>query len=75
MIGRIMEELREERKEDVKKLVKFFLVLEVIIKVEGIEVIEEEFKVELEKMVFVYNMEVEKIEVFLRDVDKEDIKG
>ena len=75
MTGRTMEELREERKEDAKKLVKSSLVLEAITKAEGIEATEEEFKVELEKMASAYNMEVEKIEASLRDADKEDIKG
>ncbi|HBE9429374.1 trigger factor [Clostridioides difficile] len=75
MTGRTMEELREERKEDAKKLVKSSLVLEAITKAEGIEATEEEFKAELEKMASAYNMEVEKIEASLRDSDKEDIKG
>lgn len=75
MTGRTMEELREERKEDAKKLVKSSLVLEAITKAEGIEATEEEFKAELEKMASAYNMEVEKIETTLRDADKEDIKG
>lgn len=75
MTGRTMEELREERKEDAKKLVKSSLVLEAITKAEGIEATEEEFKAELEKMASAYNMEVEKIEATLRDADKEDIKG
>lgn len=75
MTGRTMEELREERKEDAKKLVKSSLVLEAITKAEGIEATEEEFKAELEKMASAYNMEVEKIETSLRDADKEDIKG
>ncbi|MCC0684813.1 trigger factor [Clostridioides sp. ZZV14-6345] len=75
MTGRTMEELREERKEDAKKLVKSSLVLEAITKAEGIEATEEEFKAELEKMASTYNMEIEKIEASLRDADKEDIKG
>lgn len=75
MTGRTMEELREERKEDAKKLVKSSLVLEAITKAEGIEATEEEFKAELEKMASAYNMEIEKIEASLRDTDKEDIKG
>lgn len=75
MTGRTMEELREEEKEDAKKLVKSSLVLEAITKAEGIEATEEEFKAELEKMASAYNMEVEKIEASLRDADKEDIKG
>ncbi|HBF4180438.1 TPA: trigger factor [Clostridioides difficile] len=75
MTGRTMEELREERKEDAKKLVKSSLVLEAITKAEGVEATEEEFKAELEKMASAYNMEVEKIEASLRDADKEDIKG
>lgn len=75
MTGRTMEELREERKEDAKKLVKSSLVLEAITKAEGIESTEEEFKAELEKMASAYNMEIDKIEASLRDADKEDIKG
>lgn len=75
MTGRTMEQLREERREDAKKLVKSSLVLEAIADAEKIEVSDEEFNQELEKMASAYNMEVEKIKSSLRPEDIEDIKG
>lgn len=75
MTGRTIEQLREERREDAKKLVKSSLVLEAIADAEKIEVSDEEFNQELEKMASAYNMEVEKIKSSLRPEDIEDIKG
>jgi trigger factor len=75
MTGRTMEELREERKVDAQKLVKSSLVLEAIAKAENIEVTEEEYNAELEKMAQMYNMDIEKVKSSLRDTDIEDIKG
>lgn len=75
MTGRTMEQLREERREDAKKLVKSSLVLEAIADAEKIEVSDEEFNQELEKMASAYNMEVEKIKSSLRPEDIEDIKS
>ncbi|MGL5314526.1 MAG: trigger factor [Peptostreptococcaceae bacterium] len=75
MTGRSMEELRGERRTDAERLVKSSLVLEAIAKAENVEVSEEEFSAELEKMASMYNMEADKLKASLRDTDVEDIKG
>lgn len=75
MTGRDIAELREERKADAEKLVKSSLVLEAIAKAENIEVSDEDFNAELEKMAAMYNMEVDKLKSSLRENDIEDIKG
>ncbi|MGL5345942.1 MAG: trigger factor [Peptostreptococcaceae bacterium] len=75
MTGRSIEELRGERRADAERLVKSSLVLEAIAKAENIEVSEEEFNAELEKMASMYNMEADKLRGSLRDTDVEDIKG
>ena len=75
MTGRSVDELKAERREDAEKLVKSSLVLEAIAKAENVEVSEEEFTAELEKMASMYNMEADKLKASLRDMDIEDIKG
>ena len=75
MTGRSVEELRAERRADAERLVKSSLVLEAIAKAENIEVSEEEFNAELEKMSAMYNMDAEKLKSSLRENDIEDIKG
>ena len=75
MTGRSVEELKAERRADAEKLVKSSLVLEAIAKAENVEVSEEEFTAELEKMASMYNMEADKLKASLRDMDIEDIKG
>lgn len=75
MTGRDIAELREERKADAEKLVKSSLVLEAIAKAENIEVSDEDFNAELEKMAAMYNMEADKLKSSLRENDIEDIKG
>jgi len=75
MTGRDIAELREERKADAEKLVKSSLVLEAIAKAENIEVSDEDFNDELEKMAAMYNMESDKLKSSLRENDIEDIKG
>ena len=75
MTGRSVDELKAERRSDAEKLVKSSLVLEAIAKAENVEVSEEEFTAELEKMASMYNMEADKLKSSLRDMDIEDIKG
>ena len=75
MTGRSVDELKAERRADAEKLVKSSLVLEAIAKAENVEVSEEEFTAELEKMASMYNMEADKLKASLRDMDIEDIKG
>lgn len=75
MTGRSIDELRAERRADAERLVKSSLVLEAIAKAENIEVSDEEFNAELEKMAAMYNMEADKLKSSLRENDIEDIKG
>ena len=75
MTGRSIEELRNERKEDAKRLVKSSLVLEKIAATEGIEASEEEVNAEFEKMASVYKMDAAQIKASLRPSDIEDIEG
>lgn len=75
MTGRSIDELREERKADAERLVKSSLVIDAIAKAENIEVSDEEFNAELEKMASMYNMEADKLKSSLRENDIEDIKG
>ena len=75
MTGRSVDELKAERRADAEKLVKSSLVLEAIAKAENVEVNDEEFNTELEKMASMYNMEADKLKASLRDMDIEDIKG
>ena len=75
MTGRSVDELKAERRADAEKLVKSSLVLEAIAKAENVEVNDEEFNAELEKMASMYNMEADKLKASLRDMDIEDIKG
>ena len=75
MTGRTIEELREERKEDAKRLVKSSLVIEAVAKAENVEVTDEEFNAELETLASMYKMEAEKLKSTLKDSDIEDIKG
>ncbi|MEG1310726.1 MAG: trigger factor [Romboutsia sp.] len=75
MTGRDVAELREERRADAQKLVKSSLVLEAIADAEKIEVTDEDFNAELEKMSAMYNMEVDKVKASLKENDIEDIKG
>jgi len=75
MTGRSVDELKAERRADAEKLVKSSLVLEAIAKAENVEVSDEEFNAELEKMASMYNMEADKLKSSLRETDVEDIKG
>ncbi|MEG2930095.1 MAG: trigger factor, partial [Oscillospiraceae bacterium] len=75
MTGRSVDELKSERRADAQRLVKSSLVLEAIATAENIEVSEEEFNAELEKMAAMYNMELDKLKASIKETDIEDIKG
>lgn len=77
MTGRDISELREERREDAKKLVKAEIVLNKIASLENITATDEEVDSELEKMASMYKMEVEKLKSAMGaelNSLKEDIK-
>ncbi len=75
MTGRSIEDVRDEKREEAKKLVKSSLVLEAIAKAENVEVSDADVDADVEKMAKTYNMELEKIKSVMRPTDLEDIKG
>ncbi len=74
MTGSTMDQMKEQVRPQAQARVETSLVLEAIVKAENIEATDDELKEELEKMSKMYNMEVEKIEAMLGDIDKENIK-
>lgn len=73
--GSSVELMMEQIKPQAKARVESSLVLEAIVKAEGIEASDEEFQKEIEDMAARYNMEADKINELLSDSDKENIKG
>ena len=61
-------------KPEAVKRVKNSLVLEAVAKAENIEVSEEEFEAELQKMADMYKMEIEKIKEFMQDAEAKQMK-
>ena len=59
---------------DAVKRIKNSLVLEAVAKAENIEVSEEEFEAELQKMADMYKMEIEKIKEFMQDAEAKQMK-
>ena len=64
----------EEKKPEAVKRIKNSLVLEAVAKAENIEVSEEEFEAELQKMADMYKMEIEKIKEFMQDAEAKQMK-
>ena len=64
----------EEMKPEAVKRIKNSLVLEAVAKAENIEVSEEEFEAELQKMADMYKMEIEKIKEFMQDAEAKQLK-
>jgi len=64
----------EEMKPEAVKRIKNSLVLEAVAKAENIEVSEEEFEAELQKMADMYKMEIEKIKEFMQDAEAKQMK-
>ena len=65
--GMTADKIMEEMKPEAVKRIKNSLVLEAVAKAENIEVSEEEFEAELQKMADMYKMEIEKIKEFMED--------
>ena len=61
-------------KPEAVKRIKNSLVLEAVAKAENIEVSEEEFEAELQKMADMYKMEIEKIKEFMQDAEAKQMK-
>lgn len=73
--GSTVEALTEQVKPQAKARVESNLVIEAIVKAEGIEATEEELTAEIAKMAEQYQMEVDKVNELLSDADKENIKS
>ena len=69
-----MDDLRAQFKDNAQKLVKADLVLEAISKVENIDVKEEEFNQELQRLADQYKQELDKFKKSMRDEDLDYIK-
>lgn len=73
--GMNAETLKEQLKPQALKNIQSRLVLEAVIAAENIEVSDEEFDKEIEKMASMYQMEVDKVKELLGDAEKENIKN
>ena len=72
--GMTADKIKEEMKHEAVKRIKNSLVLEAVAKAENIEVSEEEFEAELQKMADMYKMEIEKIKEFMQDAEAKQMK-
>ena len=72
--GMTREKMQEEMREEVVKRIRTRLVLEAIVKAENIEVSEERFREEIEKMAEAYKMEADKMEEYMGEREKEQMK-
>ena len=72
--GLTEEKMMEELKPQAEKRIKTRLVLEAIAKAENIEVSDEEFEAELNKMAEQYKMEIEKIKEFMGEYESKQIR-
>ena len=72
--GMTADKIMEEMKPEAFKRIKNSLVLEAVAKAENIEVSEEEFEAELQKMADMYKMEIEKIKEFMQDAEAKQMK-
>ena len=72
--GMTSEKMMEELRPQAVKSIETRLVLEAIVKAENIEVSEERFDEELEKMAKNYQMEVDKLKEYMGDKEKEQMK-
>ena len=72
--GMTADKIMEEMKPEAVKRIKNSLVLEAVAKAENIEVSEEEFEAERQKMAERYKMEIEKIKEFMQDAEAKQMK-
>lgn len=72
--GMTADKIVEEMKPEAVKRIQSRLVLEAIVKVENIEVSDEEFEAELQKMADAYGMEIDKIKEFMGEYESKQIR-
>ena len=68
--GMDAQKFADDMKPQAVKRIETRLVLEAIVKAENIEVSEEEYKAEVEKMAAMYQMETEQLEKLIQDAQK-----
>lgn len=73
--GLTADKIIADMKPEAEKRIKNSLVLEAVAKAENIEVSDEEFEAELQKMADMYKMELDKIKEFMGDNEAEQMKG
>ncbi len=72
--GQSMTDLQNQMKDQAETRIKNSLVLAAIAKKENIEISEEEVKTEIENMAKMYQMDTEKMEEYLSDTDRDNIR-
>ena len=72
--GVTAEKIIEDMKPQAVKNIQSRLVLEAVVKAENIEVSDEEFEAELNKMAEQYKMEIEKIKEFMGEYESKQIR-
>ena len=72
--GMTADKIMEEMKPEAVKRIQSRLVLEAVVKAEGLTASEEEFQDELNKMAEQYKMEIEKIKEFMQDAEAKQMK-
>lgn len=72
--GMTMDMLRDQAKPQAERRIRTRLVLEAVAEAEKIEVSEEKFEEELQKMADTYKMEVDKLKEYMGDFEKEQMK-
>ena len=68
------DKIMEEMKPEAVKRIQSRLVLEAVVKAEGLTASEEEFQDELNKMAEQYKMEIEKVKEFMGEYEEKQIK-
>ena len=74
MTGSNMAAMRANVRPDAEKAIKEALVLEAIAKAENLEVTDEDFDAEVQKMADMYKMEADKLKANISDAEKEAMK-
>ncbi len=74
MTGSNMAAMRANVRPDAEKAIKEALVLEAIAKAENLEVTDEDFDAEVQKMADMYKMEADKLKANISDAEKEGMK-
>lgn len=72
--GMTAEKIMDEMKPEALKRIQTRLVLEAVVKAEDIQVSDEEFEAELQKMADAYKMEIDKVKEFMGEYESKQIR-